>query len=47
MSGCLKFGCEVLNQTAPKPIALNWTMWQPAPFLSSGKEVPNMVDPLD
>jgi len=45
MSGCLKYACEVPNQTAPNPIALNWTMWQPA--LSSGKEARNPVDPLD
>jgi len=47
MSGCLKFACEVPNQTAPNPITLNRTMWQPALFLSSGKEAPNLVDPLD
>jgi len=47
MSGCLKYACEVLSQTAPYPIALNWTMWQPAMFLSSGKEAHNLVDPLE
>jgi len=47
MSGCLKFACEMPNQTVPNPAALKWTMWQPALFLSSGKEAPNLVDPLD
>jgi len=47
MSSCLKFACEMPNQTAPNPIALNCTVWQPALFLSSGKEAPNLVDPLD